>query len=57
MALKITKVCICCGRCAEECPLGAISKGNDNKYEIDADACVECYVCVNSCPVEAIEEE
>ncbi len=36
MAYKISDDCICCGACASECPVSAISEG-DGKYVIDAD--------------------
>ena len=44
-----------CGACAAQCPVEAISEGDD-KYVIDADTCVECGACAAQCPVEAIEE-
>lgn len=56
MAHKITDDCIMCGTCADECPTGAITVGDD-KYVIDADTCVDCMACESKCPVEAIVEE
>ncbi len=55
MAYNITDACIKCGACADNCPVEAISEGED-KYVIDADVCVSCGACADSCPVEAIEE-
>ena len=52
MAYKITDACIDCGACASECPVEAISEG-DNIYVIDADACIDCGSCANACPVDA----
>lgn len=52
MAFKITDDCISCGACAGECPVGAISEGDD-KYVIDADTCIECGACADTCPVGA----
>lgn len=52
MAYKITDACIACGACASECPVEAISEG-DNIYVIDADACIDCGSCANACPVGA----
>lgn len=55
MAYVITDECVSCGTCASECPVEAISEGDD-KYVIDADACVECGTCAGVCPTEAITE-
>ena len=52
MAFKITDECLSCGACAAECPVNAISEGND-KYVIDADACIDCANCASVCPVDA----
>ncbi|MEE5992401.1 MAG: 4Fe-4S binding protein [Oscillospiraceae bacterium] len=52
MAYQITDACINCGTCADECPVSAISAGDD-KYVIDADACLDCGACAGVCPVEA----
>ena len=56
MAYIITDACVKCGSCADNCPVEAISEG-DEKYVIDADVCVSCGTCVDNCPVEAIVEE
>lgn len=59
MAMKITGDCISCGACEPQCPVDAISEG-DEHYEIDASVCVECegYAdspqCVEVCPVDCI---
>lgn len=55
MAYNITDACVKCGSCADNCPVEAISEGED-KFVIDADVCVNCGTCVDNCPVEAIEE-
>jgi ferredoxin len=52
MAYKITDACIACGACAAECPVEAISEG-ENIYVIDADACIDCGSCADACPVDA----
>lgn len=54
MAYKITDDCIMCGACVDECPVEAISEGDD-KYEIDADTCIDCGACADVCPSDAIE--
>ncbi|NLN07659.1 MAG: 4Fe-4S binding protein [Firmicutes bacterium] len=48
--------CIACGVCASICQVGAISEGEDGKYEINPDECMECYSCMNTCTQEAISE-
>ena len=55
MAYKITEDCVSCGTCADECPVEAISEGDD-KYVIDAEKCTDCGSCAEVCPTEAIEE-
>ncbi len=56
MAHKINDECISCGACALECPVEAISEGDDI-YVIDAELCTDCGSCVDICPVEAISAE
>jgi formate hydrogenlyase subunit 6/NADH:ubiquinone oxidoreductase subunit I len=53
MAYVITDECIACGSCQGECPVEAISEG-DEKYVIDAGLCTDCGACADQCPVEAI---
>ena len=59
MAMKITDDCIACGTCEMECPVSAISEGEEI-YEIDPEKCVECVghfdspQCVDACPSDAI---
>ncbi|MBR4739195.1 MAG: 4Fe-4S binding protein, partial [Bacteroidales bacterium] len=43
MAYKITDICVACGTCIDECPVGAISEGDI--YKIDENACVSCGTC------------
>jgi len=58
MAFKITEECIACGACEPECPVQAISEGEDI-YVIDPNKCVECVgyhdtqQCASVCPVDA----
>ena len=53
MAYKITSSCVSCGSCADVCPAGAISQG-DESYVIDATACLDCGSCSDTCPNGAI---
>ena len=56
MPHKITDECVACGACEEECPVEAITPG-DEKYSIDPEKCTDCGACVEACPSEAIVEE
>ena len=47
MAYKISDDCIKCGACAENCPVDAISEGDD-KFVINADECIECGACADA---------
>ena len=52
MAYVISDECIACGACKDECPVEAITEG-ENVYVIDADACIDCGSCADACPVDA----
>ena len=53
LAYKINDECIMCGSCESECPVGAISAGDD-KYEINPDECIDCGSCAEVCAMDAI---
>ncbi|MDR2167942.1 MAG: 4Fe-4S binding protein [Clostridiales bacterium] len=55
MAYTITDLCVSCGVCEGECPVGAISKG-DGKYVVDADTCIDCNACLSACPTDGAIE-
>ncbi|MDR1254088.1 MAG: 4Fe-4S binding protein [Oscillospiraceae bacterium] len=52
MAHIINDQCISCGACEGECPVNAISEG-ENHYVIDQELCIDCGTCAGVCPVEA----
>jgi len=56
LAYKITDACIACGACEAECPVEAISAGDD-RYVIDPDKCIDCGSCADVCPVDAPQPE
>lgn len=61
MALYIDETCIACAACEPECPVTAITEGDDI-FIIDANACVECEGhfdaprCIEVCPVDCIHK-
>lgn len=56
MAHFITDECVSCGACESECPVDAISQGDDH-YVIDADTCIDCGACAAQCPTGAIVQQ
>lgn len=44
-------LCILCGRCAEVCPVEAVTVDED--VRTDAEACTICCACVKACPTDA----
>ena len=55
MARVISDECVKCGTCEAECPVSAISEGEDT-YVVDADSCIDCGACEAACLVGAISE-
>lgn len=52
MAYFIDDNCISCGACEPECPVEAISAGDD-KYVIDPELCTDCGACADVCPTDS----
>lgn len=48
---QIKRTCNHCGKCAKECPAGAISMGEYIK--LDKNLCISCMRCVAVCPRHA----
>jgi NADPH-dependent glutamate synthase beta subunit-like oxidoreductase/Pyruvate/2-oxoacid:ferredoxin oxidoreductase delta subunit len=47
-------VCTECDICVKVCPVGAIGKGEDGGYRVDAAKCTACRLCQTECPRSAI---
>jgi ferredoxin len=56
VAHRITEECIVCGACLSECPVEAITEGDEINV-INAAKCTDCGACVEVCPVDAIVAE
>jgi len=49
-------MCIGCGTCVEECPVGTIIMG-DETAEINMDNCIHCGTCHEVCPEDAVRHD
>lgn len=47
------ELCTRCGTCIEQCPVSALSMGDDVP-QVDADTCITCFCCQEICPEKAI---
>jgi len=48
------KVCTQCGKCADECPTGAIKKNDRGATYVDFAECTLCEACVPVCPEDVM---
>ncbi len=49
--------CKGCGKCARNCPAGAIAGQVRKAYHIDTDTCIKCGACLSDCAFDAIHIE
>jgi len=49
--IAVGDACTRCGRCAEECPVGAIDQ--EDTSVIDTKKCITCCACIKRCPEHA----
>ena len=48
------KVCVACGVCVKECPIGAISVWKGCHAVVDKNVCIGCAKCAGNCPTGCI---
>ena len=47
-------LCTACGGCIEQCPVSALSMGEEDLPVVDAETCITCFCCQEICPEKAI---
>ena len=50
-------MCVGCGVCVDDCPVGAITLRDDQKAFINEDKCIRCGRCHDVCPQEAVRHD
>ena len=50
-------VCVGCGVCVDDCPMGAIILKDDRKAVINEGECIRCGRCHDVCPQEAVRHD
>ena len=50
-------LCMSCGVCVDDCPVGAITLKDNQKAAINEDECIRCGQCHDVCPQEAVRHD
>ena len=50
-------LCVSCGVCVDDCPVGAITLKENQKAVITEDECIRCGRCHEVCPEEAVRHD
>ena len=50
-----TKACRSCGKCAQHCPVKAITIEKGKRAKADLNICIRCYCCQELCPFKAVK--
>jgi formate hydrogenlyase subunit 6/NADH:ubiquinone oxidoreductase subunit I len=50
-------MCVGCGVCVNDCPVGAIALERDAKAVIDEENCIRCGRCHEICPQDAVRHD
>jgi uncharacterized protein (DUF362 family)/Pyruvate/2-oxoacid:ferredoxin oxidoreductase delta subunit len=48
------ELCTACGTCIDQCPVSALSMGDNDVPQVDGDTCITCFCCQEICPEKAI---
>jgi ferredoxin len=50
-------LCVSCGVCVDDCPVGAISMKENQAAVINEEECIRCGRCHDICPQEAVRHD